>query len=650
MNADLLTPTLGIQENEYTGAVTLPPVPYTGRSDGYYSPLTNAHCYEGPAAASEATSLYEGATVACDIETNGQNRFDIRCVTFAWDTPSGTKSLFFDPREPRQFDAVRYIIAKAGYLVLHNATFDIPPLVQARLMRLDDCFKVYDTLVLSRMRKTADRGGRTLDDLVTELTDFPSNRRKITAAFSTMGHSTMDAGYAAASTPDPVWRAGAMADTVATLRLLTPLYNAVVAEQTDFSRKLPYQWLPHTHDVHVRSLIEREQLTNRVMLYSSAIGMPVDTHYLESYKAEHAKKVNEFKSNISAYGLDPDAGNISSKLVEMLYDRGELPDGWERTGTGALKADKKALSKLDHPLVEAVTTVKNLAKVTGYLEKVSEMADATGRIHPQVGVLGAHATGRMSYSNPEIQQFPSDARGILAAEPGRGLTSIDWSSIEPVMVGHVAQDWTFLGGYLKNEDLYLDPARFAGLIPRDLSDEEAMHHPGRKQAKIVVLANTYGQGKALMAKNLGLPLEEATRVQENFNNAMPEVVKFLSRARTFATDNGFIRTIDGRCLSIPKDTRDGFGKDQFMGYKAMNYVVQGSAYSLLSETINNIYKAGYHDALKLAIHDELVVDTEAAADIQKIMITPPAWLNAAAGREVILRSDSNDMGTCWKYV
>lgn len=637
-----------------TPQVHLPAVPYTGLDGSYFSPMTRAMCFEGPAAASEATNLPSGITVASDIETNGQNRFDIRCVTFAWDTPSGTKNLFLDARDPRQAEAVKHIYANAGQLIFHNATFDIPPLVQAGLMEHEAAFKVFDTLVLARMRKTDQRGGRSLDDLVRELlSDFPQNRRKITDAFSVMGHSTMDAGYAAASVSDPVWRAGALADTVATLRIVTPLYNAVMQEQLEYAYKLPSKWWDPARDAReqIDWLINREQTTNRVMLYSSARGMPVNTDYLAQYTAEHEKKVNEFKQNISQFGLDPEAGNISTLLVNKLHDLGQLPDDWPTTASGALKADKKALSNLDHPLVEAVTTVKNLSKVTGYLEKVSEMAQATGRVHPQVGILGAHATGRMSYSNPEIQQFPADARGILMAEPGSGLTSIDWSSIEPVVVGNAAHDEDFLSGFNAGGDLYIKPAKQAGLIPWEVSDEDAMHHPGRKKAKVVVLANTYGQGKNLLASNLKTTVDEAVQIQNQYNSAMQKTVDFLNNVRQFATDNGFIRTLDGRGLSIPVDTRSGsFGAGKPMGYKAMNYIVQGSAYSLLSETINKIYFAGYADAIKLAIHDEVVVDSEYAKEIEQIMLTPPEWLNIIAGKQVMLRTDSNFMGDHWMYV
>ena len=39
-----------------------------------------------------------------------------------------------------------------------------------------------------------------------------------------------------------------------------------------------------------------------------------------------------------------------------------------------------------------------------------------------------------SISEPELQQFPAEARPIIIEDaPGRGITSVDWSSIEPAI-------------------------------------------------------------------------------------------------------------------------------------------------------------------------------------------------------------------------
>lgn len=630
--------------------LTLPPTPFPIPGSTFYSHISQAWSYIGPDAAAKVTDLRPGTRVALDIETVGLDRFNIRCVTAAWREGAKIISVFLDPREPRQAAAVRHITDTAGVMLLHNATFDIPPMYHTGLMALDSVYRVYDTLVLARMRDTSNRGSRDLETLTATFTTYPEVQRKMTAAFSAMGYTNSDDGYAAASVPDPVWRAGAMADTVATLMLWDPLYEAVMEEQLRYAAIAPSPWWDPSRNPREQFqwLIEREQRTNQVMLRRSAVGIQVDTDYLDSYLEHHMQNQEKQQEILRREGLDPTSGKLSKDLVELIDRRGELPSNWERTKTGQLAADKRALESLKHPTADAVRSINALSKVTGYLIKTRAMSRDTGRIHPQVGVLGAHATGRMAYSSPELQQFPRDARPILVSDPGRQWQSIDWSSIEPVVLANAAGDDVFLSDFNKGGDLYIPAAKVGGLIPEHLSEAEAKEHPGRKQAKVVVLANMYGQGKALLARNLGLSEQEALGVKEQYNRGMEATVKFLNMAKSFADRHGFVRTLDGRGLSIPENTQSYGGK--YAGYKAMNYFVQGSAYSLLSETINEIRNQGLEDAIQLAMHDELVVDTEAAHDIQKIMVTSPQWLNAVAGKEVYLASDSQPLGTTWKYV
>lgn len=58
-------------------------------------------------------------------------------------------------------------------------------------------------------------------------------------------------------------------------------------------------------------------------------------------------------------------------------------------------------------------------------------------------------------------------------------------------------------------------------------------------------------------------------------------------------------------------------------------------------------EAGLGDAVYLAMHDELVVSTEAAEDVRKIMQEPPTRLIEIAQRTPVLRTDMLDLGDRW---
>ena len=85
------------------------------------------------------------------------------------------------------------------------------------------------------------------------------------------------------------------------------------------------------------------------------------------------------------------------------------------------------------------------------------------------------------------------------------------------------------------------------------------------------------------------------------------------------------------------------------GYLSHN--CQGSAYSVLSDTIVRLERASLGDSIHLALHDELVVDTEAAEAVAEIMRTPPEFLlKWTGGRVPVFKTDANDMGRTWLYV
>ena len=604
-----------------------------------YDLRLGCHMHTGanaPAAVHDYLSTPTSARhVALDIEAAGlgAKSFTMRCVTAAWTQGEDTHTVLLDPRRRDHAEAVRRLTDAADLLILHNASYDVPPLVHYGLMSIESVHKVWDTIVSARMAFPDPAVSKGLESLACrdDLLGMEPSGASMKTAFSAHGISTMAEGWQVLDIDAPVYRLGAMADTVVTLRLAPALLDAVARWLTSNPFVHPAMTADEAYALH-----EREQVTNRVMLATSARGLKVDTEYLDKYTADHEAARDKAAEALTAAGLDPEAGNVGANVVAYLDKQGELPASWPRTATGKLKADKKAMELLDgHPLAEAQQQVAKLAKVSGYLTKVSEYAAITGRVHPQVGVLGASATGRMSYREPELQQFPHDARGILVPDnpgEGRGWTSIDWSSIEPVVVANSAGDRDFLAGFNDHgADLYEPIVKQAGVT--------------RKVAKVVLLAAMYGQGRALLASNLGVGEDEAASIQAKVFEAMPATKRFLDALRTMGEKHGVIMTADKRLLPIPSD-KEG----RVQSYKATNYYTQGSCASILSCAINSIHRAGLSDHIQLAMHDELIVDAEAAEAVQQIMTTPPEWFEEFCGHKVVFRTDSNSLPERWRYV
>lgn len=538
-------------------------------------------------------------------------------------------------------DVERFTLAEGVYTA--NSTFDIPPLVAHKLLTLDDVNKVWDTMVLAKMVNTSDRAGRSLEDLSVKTGILPDDGTTMAQVFYASGISKAEVGYAKFDLSSGTYRDGAMSDTIVTLRLLHHLEEVVVtaldAESGSNGATL--------YRADAVQLVRDIQRINQITLRRSARGFLTDPNFAEEWELRNRTAFVAAQRELENAGLEPGRGD---KLVARLNDLGQLPDGWPRTKGGALSADKKAMELLinsAHPLAKAHRVFADTTKVAGYLSKVNDQVRATGRLHPMMGVLGASATGRMSITGIELQQFPGNARGILLSDDDTGWSSVDWSSIEPVTMAVCAGDNDFLEPFYRGEDLYIPTARAAGLIPPDVSDEDAKEHKGRKAAKVILLAAMYGQGKTSLAASLAaalkttVTLDDAAELRQKIQDTMPQTFGFMRSVARRAEATGTVSTIAGRVLN----------EDVGFTYKAINHFCQGSAADVLYMATLAVDRAGLSDHIHLWMHDELVVSTEVEQEINDIMQTPPPQLvNWARTNEVKLRTDSKAMGRAWKAV
>ena len=586
-----------------------------------FDPVLGVHMHTGQNAV-EQGALFRQGHLATDIETPGLDRaFDINCVTMCWEDAGQTHAILLDPeRNENHARLCNDMYSRASMIILHNACFDVPALVHHGLMSVGHISKIVDTLVLARFGFPDQMVRKSLGHLAKRHLGMDDNADGMKLAFKAAGFRTIEQGWLHMDIDSPIYRQGAMLDTLATLRL----QQLLRAHCWAWSVEHPFEHYGATSHGDAEALLEVQEMVHRVMLRRTARGINVDLDYLNVYaeKVQNERLIAE--AELAVHGLEGGSGK-GAKLVEYLDSIGELPDGWPRTPTRKLKATKDLLDAFDHPLSRAQRKLAETDKVLVYLTKVVHQAEVTGRCHPQVGTLAASSTGRMSYSMPELQQFPADARPVLR-DDGDGLTSIDWSQIEPITMGVMAKDEVFLAPYEAGADLYEPLMRAAGI--------------DRPTAKIGLLADMYGQGEAGMANRLELSLEQAGQIRRQIRAAMPLCTRWMSKVQQIALDYGVIVTAGGRILPVD---RGGL-------FKAVNYIVQGSAYDTLAHAICEMERAGMGDKIYLAMHDELVVSTEVAAEVQHIMTTPPPFLEKWLGRVPVLRTDRADLGSSWLKV
>ena len=299
-----------------------------------------------------------------------------------------------------------------------------------------------------------------------------------------------------------------------------------------------------------------------------------------------------------------------------------------------------------HEISKLIVQAREVNKFHGTFLQGLIKYNHKGKIHAEINQLrsdnGGTVSGRLSMSNPNLQQIPArnkdfgpKIRGLFMPLDGHRWGSFDYSQQEPRLVVHYASS---IGeGYEGSNELVEAYTNSDADFHQTVADLAGIE---RKQAKTIGLGLMYGMGKNKLANELGLEREEGDKVIARYNRKVPFVKMLSDRCMKKAENDGVIRTKLGRKCRFdmwePKDwglwTSETFenavakyGKDNIKRagtYKALNRLIQGSAADQTKLAIIKCYEAGYLP--KLQIHDELCFDIKSKEDedkIQKIMET-----------------------------
>ena len=596
--------------------------------DSVWQTSFGAWFHTGENARERARRIPAGLDVAIDIETPSvADSFSIKCVTAAWEESGTTQAVLLDPlRVPGDAHAVRDITRRARHLILHNSPFDIPGLVAAELLELGDISKVMDTLVLARAAWPDTLVRKRLEDLAGRILGMSDLANALKLAQKASGLTSNEKWFREGDIHMPLYRSGAIADTVVTLRLAHPLFEAATDRQLDH----PFTKYGCTHRSDAAALVLKALTANQVMLRQAARGYDVNLDYLDSYVDRVESQREQAKLTLTEAGLRPGVG---MDLIQHLDSTGHLPPGWPRTAPsktrpeGTLKTDKDTMEEFlpEHPLADAHRVITETKKILGYMEKAAARSQITGRLHPQFQILGASATGRMSVGEPELQQFSEDARPIILPR-SQGMHSVDWSSIEPALLGWMAQDWEFITPFEQGADIYEPVQVSAGCA--------------RKTAKVVVLAGMYGRGRAKLSRSLGISMDQASQLQRQMRQAMPKASRFMGRIKQVGDDYGLTITAAGRVLTIPR--LNGVPA----GYKAVNYCVSPDT-PILTADLRHVPAFAVTPGDRLVGFDEFSRDNRGRGTGKRFFRTATAQACSTVTKEsVVVRTEDGRETTC----
>jgi DNA polymerase I-like protein with 3'-5' exonuclease and polymerase domains len=308
---------------------------------------------------------------------------------------------------------------------------------------------------------------------------------------------------------------------------------------------------------------------------------------------------------------------------------------------------KEFLETVEHPIGGLIREARKLDEMAEkFLGNYILGFCRNGRIHAEAHPLrnddGGARTSRFSYSGPPLQQMPARdevwaplIRDCFLAELGCRWDSSDYSQQEPRLAVHFA--------YLCK----IHGAEEAVAYYRDLGSKADFHTMvanmagiPRSGAKIINLGLMYGMGLRKLAASLGLEVEEAQRLLDQYHDRVPWVSGLSDFCKNRAMARGYIRLLDGARRHFPfwqpRGTRGegSFARrevaesrwpnkplERAFCQKAMNSAIQGSAARQTKRAMVVAYEAGYLPMVQM--HDELcfsVDDPRSGQEISRIMI------------------------------
>lgn len=346
--------------------------------------------------------------------------------------------------------------------------------------------------------------------------------------------------------------------------------------------------------------------------------------------------------------------------------------------TGNPTTDAEALQSIQHPFARLISRVRAHEKaLSSFFVKYKRLSipdplNPGGRaLHPDFQQVGP-VTGRFACRTPNLQNVadssgagfttePIQARTPFGPRPGFVWYHFDFSQLELRIFADVAQEPNMLAAIHEGGDIHGNTARKiwgdkrpdaaikAAVSALGLDGKEAENTPkaisevarlrkregkaspetlatawldehgwdinkaessidkknSRKKAKIINFLTIYGGWADAVASKLVCSKREAEDLLEEYHATFNRIRAYSEELSSLVYRDGFIRNRFNRKLWVDPD----------YAYRAVNYMVQGSAADLLkdrmlavSDYLEKMRARGVEAYLVLTIHDEIVIE------------------------------------------
>ncbi len=363
-------------------------------------------------------------------------------------------------------------------------------------------------------------------------------------------------------------------------------------------------------------------------------GIRIDITYLNELSGELKSTLENIEKNV--FEIAKQDFNLSSpkQLGEILFEKLNLDKKKSRKTKTGWSTDAVVLERLveEHEIIPYLIKHRTLSKLLStYIDALPNLiSEKTGRVHTNFN-QAATATGRLSSSNPNLQNIPIRTefsrriRKAFLPEKGWKLISADYSQIELRILAHLANEEILINAFHKNDDIH-------SLTARLIFEKEDINPDERRVGKTINFGVIYGMGIKKFARSTGVSTLEAKEFLIKYKERYAKVFQFLELQERLALSKGYVETIFGRKREFKFD-KNGLGrligKDPYeidlqtarkAGMEAQslraaaNAPIQGSSADIIKVAMVKLNKKliemNIPVKMLLQVHDELLFEVQ----------------------------------------
>lgn len=349
----------------------------------------------------------------------------------------------------------------------------------------------------------------------------------------------------------------------------------------------------------------------RILMEMENEGIPVNQRNMKILGRDLDSRMRDILLELSEFtpaGFNPDSTKHKQAFLFNKKREGGLGLKPHKVTTkGAPSVDEESLRALERHhksislLIEWAETQKlKSTYVDGLLPKLYK-----SRLHPSFH-LHRTATGRLSSSDPNLQNIPRDSnvRSLFVAPDGYELLVADYDQIELRVMAMFSQDKELL--HVFNNDIDIHVGAAALLFGKDITEVT----PDERQiGKGVNFLTAYGGGAGKLARTTGITFDQAQSMIQEYYKQFAGLTKWKQQVIANGRKAGYVTTLSGRRRRLPDLMSTNDENRSRAERQAVNAVVQGSAADICKKAMIDIAHVlkGTGSSMLVQVHDELVV-------------------------------------------